>query len=93
MVTTRPAIAVSLLLVAGVACQTGGACPGFCTGDRAAILDMSCAPSDLATVAQSGPCSAGDASPPNYGSSKTLAISSSSPGTCHVVRKPSTVGV
>jgi hypothetical protein len=44
----------------------------------------SCGPTDLASVVVSGPCSIGDASISNLAASPSLAISSPTPGVCHV---------
>jgi|HubBroStandDraft_1064217.scaffolds.fasta_scaffold338919_2 hypothetical protein len=87
MAMARCAIVPTLFVVIGIGCQSNNACPGFCSEDQSTMFDLSCAPTDLTSVAVSGPCSTGDASSSNYASASStfLAISSSSSGTCHVV--------
>ena len=84
MLIARCAAALSLLVVLGGGCSQGHACPGFETANQSAILQLSCGPTDLVSVALSGPCSIGDASISNLAASPSLAISSPSPGVCHV---------
>src|ERR1039458_9169949 len=83
MLVARCVAAVALLVVLGGGCAHY-ACPGFETANQPAIFQMSCGPTDLANVVVSGPCSIGDASISNLAASPWLAISSPSPGVCHV---------
>lgn len=84
-VLARRAAALCLFVSA---CGRTYDCPGNCPDGQPAIFDLSCGPTDLASVALSGPCFVADASPSNYlfgPASKSVAIRSPSPGTCHVV--------
>jgi hypothetical protein len=84
MLVARCAAALALLVVVVGGCSQGHACPGFETANQSAIFQLSCRPTDLVSAALSGPCSIGDASISNLAASPSLAISSPSPGVCHV---------
>jgi hypothetical protein len=87
MTSARRLIAILLFLAPAAGCRAGTACPGFCSDDGPAILHLSCAPADLTSVALSGSCAGGDASPSSYlsgASGASLAITSPSPGACSV---------
>lgn len=62
-------------------------CPITCIGAGGATFRLACGPSDLTSVALSGPCATGDANPANYiwgHDDELLEFSSPSPGVCHV---------
>ena len=83
MLVARCAAALGLLVVLS-GCGQGHACSNFETANQSAVFDLSCGPTDLTSMAVSGPCSGGDASVSDLASSASLAISSPSPGVCHV---------
>jgi hypothetical protein len=89
MITAVRSAVFGLLVVHGAGCSpTPAPCSDVIPGNEPAIFNLSCGPTDLTSVALSGPCSIGDASPPNYlfgPASTSLAFSSPSPGQCHVV--------
>jgi hypothetical protein len=83
MLAARCAAALGLLVVMGGGCAHY-ACPGFETANQSATFQLSCGPTDLVSVALSGPCSDGDASISDLAASASFGISSPSPGVCHV---------
>jgi len=76
-----------LLTEPALACSSQTVCPGSCPINQPAIFHLSCGPTDLSSVALSGPCAVADSSPSNYVFGATdmeLAIRSPSAGQCHV---------
>jgi hypothetical protein len=84
MFVARGAVYLGLLVVLGSGCSQGHACSNFETANQFAEFRLSCAPTDLTSMSVSGPCSGGDASVSDPPASTSLAISSPSPGVCHV---------
>jgi hypothetical protein len=87
MIVARCAAVLGFLVIGGVGCNHRD-CSAVCEGNQAATFQLSCAPTNLTSVALSGVCSIGDAGPSNVGVSSVRAsvfISSASPGECHVV--------
>jgi hypothetical protein len=87
MSVARCAAALGLLVVLGGGCGKPGECgflPYSSPPPTSAIFDLSCVATDLVTVALSGVCATGDASPSNYLSGQSVEISSQTPGVCHV---------
>jgi hypothetical protein len=83
------AAVLGLLVGACVGCSSKPPpCSDVMRMNEPAIFNLSCGPTDLTSVALSGPCSVGDASPSTYlygAASKSLSFDSPSPGRCHVV--------
>src|SRR5579863_76111 len=88
MLVARCAAALGLLVVVlGGGCSVQYACPGLETENQPAIFQLSCGPTDLTSVALTGPCSADDGGTSSHvfgAKSSSLAIASPSPGTCRV---------
>jgi hypothetical protein len=86
-VALRAAVRCLLVVPCAGCSPTPADCSDVIPGNEPAIFNLSCGPTDLTSVALSGPCSTGDASPSNYlfgAVSKSLAFDSPSPGRCHV---------
>ncbi|MGO8991691.1 MAG: hypothetical protein ACLQVI_00075 [Polyangiaceae bacterium] len=85
-----PALAALLAFPASptAGCSGGYDCSTACDANQSAIFVLSCAPSDLTSVALSGACAGPSSSPSNYlfgPSNVYLAITSANPGDCNVV--------
>jgi hypothetical protein len=87
MLAGRSTAALGLLVVVGSGCASRASCgfePAPIPLPTSAIFDLSCGATDLTSVALSGPCATGDASPSNYLSGQSVEVSSPTPGVCHV---------
>jgi hypothetical protein len=88
VVALRAAVLCMLVMPCSGCSPRPPPCSAVIVGNEPAIFNLSGGPTDLTSVALSGPCSSGDASPSTYlfgPASKTLGIVSPSPGRCHVV--------
>ena len=86
MLIARCAAVLGFLTIAGVGCSHSD-CSTICTGNQTAGFDLSCAPTNLTSVALSGVCAIGDAGLSDdliNSASRSLYVSSPSPGVCHV---------
>jgi hypothetical protein len=76
----------ALIVMAG-GCDSSLDCPPIPCDPKAttdAVFSLSCHPTDLTSVAVSGPCAMNDASLANYVFGPYIDVSSPSPGMCHV---------
>jgi hypothetical protein len=86
MSVARGFAALGFLVVAGVGCDHRD-CSAICTEAQPAQFQLSCAQTNLTSVALSGVCATGDADPSDdevYPPTRSLYIESPSPGECHV---------